>query len=186
MCPLGLDNGFLVDHLSCLPPSMSLDCQATVARLLHRFPTRIVTGFTPSVTTAHRGGESGTGAGAGVWPSPGNGAAWNPPVPVPRWGLGVGVRVRQGDLLRVDRRASVQFAGGRELTFRVIAIGARPTYEGWAWLTGYVLNEQGEAVERREIYVQRDGLYVLRPAQLPRQATAASGAARRTGEVHRD
>ncbi|WP_430782967.1 hypothetical protein [Actinoplanes sp. G11-F43] len=58
----------------------------------------------------------------------------------------------------VDGRASVQFGGGRGLVFRVISIGAKPTYEGWAWITGYVLDRDGNAIERRKIFVQYEGL----------------------------
>ena len=44
----------------------------------------------------------------------------------------------------------VQFAGDRRLTFRVISVDQKPTYHGWVWLTGYVINHSGEAAERRE------------------------------------
>ncbi|SDT68032.1 hypothetical protein [Actinoplanes derwentensis] len=65
---------------------------------------------------------------------------------------------RPGDVLIVDSRASVQFGGGRELVFRVIALGVKPTYDGWGWITGYVLDRDGNAVERRKIFVQFEGL----------------------------
>ncbi|MFD0819345.1 hypothetical protein [Micromonospora zhanjiangensis] len=32
------------------------------------------------------------------------------------------------------------------------------TYDGWVWLTGYELDAEGNAVERREVYVQLAGL----------------------------
>ncbi|RKR92282.1 hypothetical protein BDK92_6720 [Micromonospora pisi] len=67
-----------------------------------------------------------------------------------------------GDVLRVDRRASVQFAGAPPLVFRVISVSEKPTYDGWAWVTGYVLNAKGEAVERRELFVQTAGLQLIR------------------------
>lgn len=70
-------------------------------------------------------------------------------------------RPSPGDLLIVDGRASVQFAGHRALTFRVVSVSAQPTYHGWIWLTGYVLNRRGEATARREVYIQLAG---LRPA----------------------
>ena len=69
-----------------------------------------------------------------------------------------------GDLLLIDGRASVQFAGHRALTFRVVSICDRPTYAGWVWLTGYVINRRGHATAKREIYVQLAG---LRPAPIP-------------------
>jgi hypothetical protein len=65
---------------------------------------------------------------------------------------------RPGDVVLVDGKASVQFADTRRLLFRVISVGNKPTYEGWAWLQGYSLNSAGDAIERREIFVQHDGL----------------------------
>ncbi|MFC0003619.1 hypothetical protein [Micromonospora siamensis] len=70
-------------------------------------------------------------------------------------------RPSPGDLLTIDGRASVQFAGDRALTFRVVSVSDQPTYHGWIWLTGYVLNRRGEATAKREVYVQLAG---LRPA----------------------
>lgn len=71
------------------------------------------------------------------------------------------MRPQTGDLLRIDGRASVQFAGNRSLTFRVVSVCDRPTYAGWVWLTGYVINRRGQATAKREVYVQLAG---LRPA----------------------
>ncbi|MDG4768562.1 hypothetical protein O7632_31385 [Solwaraspora sp. WMMD406] len=68
---------------------------------------------------------------------------------------------KPGDVLVVGRAASVQFAGERRLTFRVISVDPKPTYEGWVWLTGYVIDSSGDAAERREIFVRRRGLYRL-------------------------
>ncbi|OKI62413.1 hypothetical protein [Micromonospora sp. CB01531] len=68
------------------------------------------------------------------------------------------MRPEPGDLLRIDGRASVQFAGGCALTFRVVSVCDRPTYAGWVWLTGYVINRRGNATAKREIYVQLAGL----------------------------
>ena len=72
-----------------------------------------------------------------------------------------------GDVLHVDAAASVQFSGTRSLIFRVIKVGDRPTYDGWVWLTGYVLDWAGNAVDRREIFVQRAGLRLPAPAGAP-------------------
>jgi len=69
-----------------------------------------------------------------------------------------GHRPRPGDLVLVSGTASVQFAGDRALVLRVISVCEKPTYHGWIWLTGYVLDRQGRAVERREIFVQLAGL----------------------------
>jgi hypothetical protein len=63
---------------------------------------------------------------------------------------------RSGDVLRVTKAASVQFT--QPLLFRVIRVHEWPTYNGWAWLDGYELNAVGDAVERRSIFVQIDGL----------------------------
>lgn len=67
-------------------------------------------------------------------------------------------RPSPGDLLVIDGRASVQFSGDRSLTFRVVSVCDRPTYEGWIWLTGYVLNRRGSATVKREVFVQLAGL----------------------------
>ncbi|GAB3148523.1 hypothetical protein GCM10027290_33370 [Micromonospora sonneratiae] len=63
-----------------------------------------------------------------------------------------------GDELWIGRPASVQFAGQPPFVFRVISIDPRPTYRGWAWITGYQLDEQGNAVDKREIFVRLAGL----------------------------
>jgi hypothetical protein len=63
---------------------------------------------------------------------------------------------RSGDVLRVTRAASVQFTS--PMLFRVIRVHDWPTYDGWVWLDGYELSSNGEATERRSIFVQVDGL----------------------------
>ncbi|GGM51643.1 hypothetical protein GCM10011608_40710 [Micromonospora sonchi] len=89
-------------------------------------------------------------------------------------------RPSPGDLLIVDRNASVQFAGDRALTFRVVSVSDRPTYHGWIWLTGYVLNRRGDAIGKREIYVQLAGLRptALPPLQPPQRRTTRTHARR--------
>ncbi|GAA3753438.1 hypothetical protein GCM10022225_42650 [Plantactinospora mayteni] len=69
---------------------------------------------------------------------------------------------RPGMVVQVGAAASVQFGGRRALPFRVTRVAERPTYHGWCWLTGYTLDENGEAVARREIYVQFAGLRPVR------------------------
>src|SRR5947207_8728443 len=69
---------------------------------------------------------------------------------------GADVLPRSGDVLRVTRAASVQFS--TPMLFRVIRVHDWSTYNGWAWLDGYELNSLGDAVERRSIFVQLDGL----------------------------
>ncbi|MFG1954315.1 hypothetical protein [Micromonospora sp. NPDC048830] len=80
-------------------------------------------------------------------------------------------------MLYVDRLASVQFGGDRALIFRVIKVCEQPTYHGWIWLTGYVLDRAGNARDRREIYVQAAGLIRAAPplaaARQPSRKTPA-------------
>jgi hypothetical protein len=70
-----------------------------------------------------------------------------------------------GDVLLVGTAASVQFSGDRAVVLRVISVSRKPTYDGWCWLTGYVLDRRGQAVDKREIFVQLAG---LRPVPPPR------------------
>lgn len=65
---------------------------------------------------------------------------------------------RGGDLVYVDRSASVQFAGQAAIYFRVIRAHDWPTYEGWCWLDGYEVDKDGKATDRRSIFVQLAGL----------------------------
>ncbi|MGW0434602.1 hypothetical protein ACWDV4_18950 [Micromonospora sp. NPDC003197] len=85
-----------------------------------------------------------------------NGRTWARPQPRPP---------EPGDELWISREASVQFARQR-FVFRVISVDPKPTYRGWAWVTGYQLDEQGNAVAKREIFVRLAGLRraVRRPA----------------------
>jgi hypothetical protein len=63
---------------------------------------------------------------------------------------------KTGDVLRVTKAASVQFV--QPILFRVIRVHDWQTYDGWAWLDGYQLNATGDAIERRSIFVQLQGL----------------------------
>ncbi|WP_433689104.1 hypothetical protein ACQP0I_14895 [Micromonospora carbonacea] len=74
------------------------------------------------------------------------------------------MRPAPGDLLTVDGHASVQFTGDRAVTFRVVSVPDLPTYHGWIWLAGYVLDQRDLATARREIYVQLAGLRPAAPA----------------------
>lgn len=67
---------------------------------------------------------------------------------------------RPGDVVLIGRECSVQFAGDRRLILRVVSVDPRPTYDGWIWLTGYVLNKRGEATAKREVFVMKAGLRV--------------------------
>lgn len=74
-----------------------------------------------------------------------------------------------GDVVEVGAEASVQFSGDRTLTFRVIRVDTKATYDGWIWLDGYVLGPAGNTVQRRRIFVRGDG---LRPILVPRPRAA--------------
>ncbi|MFC0099658.1 hypothetical protein ACFFKH_19325 [Micromonospora marina] len=68
--------------------------------------------------------------------------------------------IKAGDLLRLGRTASVQFC--RPITVRVIReIEDRHTYDGWTWIEAYELNAKGDAVSKRELFVQPAGLQWL-------------------------
>ncbi|MFI7573765.1 hypothetical protein [Micromonospora sp. NPDC049497] len=75
---------------------------------------------------------------------------------------------KPGDVLLIGEACSVQFAGDRALRLRLVSVDPRSTYHGWVWLTGYVLNDKGLAVDKREVYVQRAGVRVQRAAPAPR------------------
>jgi hypothetical protein len=86
------------------------------------------------------------------------------PVPAPR-SAGADPP-RAGDVLRLTREASVQFT--TPILFRVIRVHDWPTYAGWVWLDGYQLDDAGEAVERRSIFVRAEGLHrISTPAPGP-------------------
>ena len=70
---------------------------------------------------------------------------------------------KPGDVVYVDKSASVQFAGAKGFNFRVVRVDDKPTYEGWAWINGYVLNTKGDAVAKRDIFVRPDGLKPATP-----------------------
>lgn len=85
---------------------------------------------------------------------------------------------QSGDVLRITSAASVQFL--EPLLFRVIRVHDWLTCRGWVWLDGYELNGAGDAVERRSIFVQIDGLRkadlttATRPSRAPRRRPASS------------
>jgi hypothetical protein len=98
-------------------------------------------------------------------------------------GQGPAMMPRSGDIVRLDRDASVQFASPIDL--RVIRIHDWQTYVGWVWLDGYQLDRQGDAIERRSVFVQIAGLR-LSPAAAPNRTARNIRppiAKQRTGEV---
>ncbi|WP_247684195.1 hypothetical protein [Micromonospora sp. D93] len=88
--------------------------------------------------------------------------------------------LKAGDLLQIDRTASVQFL----TPFRIRLIKVltdRITYDGWVWLEAYQLDDRDEAVARRELFVRKEGLRLLvepppqrRPAAPRRRANQAA------------
>ncbi|MDG4804789.1 hypothetical protein [Micromonospora sp. WMMD980] len=65
--------------------------------------------------------------------------------------------IKGGDVLHLARSASVQFV--RPIIVRVIReITDRHCYDGWTWIEAYALNVAGEAVAKRELFVQPAGL----------------------------
>lgn len=68
---------------------------------------------------------------------------------------------QRGDVVLVDGRASVQFAG-IPFGFRVISTTrSNSTPTGWIWITGYVLDKTGAAIQHRELFVQVAGLQLV-------------------------
>jgi hypothetical protein len=77
------------------------------------------------------------------------------------------VHPRSGDIVRLTRSASPQFLV--PILFRVIRVHDWSTYEGWIWLDGYELNSAGDAVERRSVFVQIQGLQQATPGSRVRR-----------------
>jgi hypothetical protein len=86
------------------------------------------------------------------------------------------IDIRPGDMMQFGAAASVQFAA-RPILFRLIRVLPHTTYEGWVWLDGYEMNEAGDAVERREVFVQWIGIRIV--------GLGAGGRARNTGPAQR-
>jgi hypothetical protein len=75
---------------------------------------------------------------------------------------------RCGEILHITRAASVQFAV--PFYFRVIRVPEWHTYDGWLWVEGYQLDNRGDAVRKRMLFVQKSGLRLVtrpRPAPTP-------------------
>ncbi|MCG5440666.1 hypothetical protein [Micromonospora foliorum] len=68
--------------------------------------------------------------------------------------------LNSGDVVLIGSACSVQFSGERALRLRLVSIGSVDPYDGWVWLTGYVLDAKGAATDKREVYVQRAGIVV--------------------------
>ncbi|GAB3935379.1 hypothetical protein [Micromonospora vulcania] len=78
--------------------------------------------------------------------------------------------VRSGDLLHLTRAASPQFA--QPIMVRVIrALPDRHTYHGWLWIEAYQLGPNGDAIERRELFVMPAGVRWMTSASTPARRT---------------
>lgn len=86
-------------------------------------------------------------------------------------------KFRAGDLLHVTRAASPQFIN--PIMFRVIRVieeWTKTAFDGWIWLEGYQLDDKGDAVARRSIFVMKDGLVIQRrtaPVVAPQRRSIA-------------
>ncbi|MEU3457860.1 hypothetical protein ABZ671_30360 [Micromonospora sp. NPDC006766] len=60
--------------------------------------------------------------------------------------------LKPGRAYYLTREVSVQFVNPYPI--RVIRTLDWPTYDGWAWVECYELNERGDAVAKRELFVQ--------------------------------
>ncbi|GIJ20244.1 hypothetical protein Vlu01_08680 [Micromonospora lutea] len=59
----------------------------------------------------------------------------------------------------LTRAASPQFH--RPIRFRVIRELDLSTYDGWIWLEGYQIDDRGDAIARRAVFVWLQGLRKL-------------------------
>ncbi len=72
---------------------------------------------------------------------------------------------RAGGVVYLTCDASAQFRV--PIMFRIIRPDSQPSgIEGWLWLDGYQLDDDGDAVERRSVFVARNG---IRYVQIPDQ-----------------
>jgi hypothetical protein len=75
---------------------------------------------------------------------------------------------RPGQVVRLDRAASVQFDGDRGLTVEILEVDERPTLEGWVWLTVAVLGPPAarRRTPVRTVFVRPAGLRPVALAEL--------------------
>lgn len=70
--------------------------------------------------------------------------------------------------------------------FRVIRANPAPTYKGWLWLDGYQIGRDGDAVERRQIFLRQAGLRSVKPTKPPRPTNAGPARPRTGTEARRE
>jgi hypothetical protein len=68
--------------------------------------------------------------------------------------------IRPGDTYLVGAGCGVPH-GFRPIRFRVVRVWDWPTWDGAVWMDGYELDDDGDAVERRTIYVLAAGLKLV-------------------------
>ncbi|MEV6524203.1 hypothetical protein AB0M43_19815 [Longispora sp. NPDC051575] len=74
-----------------------------------------------------------------------------------------------GDVVRLTKSASPQF--GKPLLLRVTKTeGRRSSVYGWAWIEGYVLDNSGNAVTKRSVFVNLNGIAPQGPGRQLRHA----------------
>lgn len=67
-----------------------------------------------------------------------------------------------GKTLHLDRSASPQFPAAG-IKFRFIRCHDwQSSCDGWIWLDGYELDEAGDALERRSLFVRVEGIRLAR------------------------
>lgn len=77
----------------------------------------------------------------------------------------------------LTRAASPQF--GQPIVVRVIReLIERHTYHGWAWVDCYVLDRNGDATEKRQLFVRPEGLRPVRVRPVPYAQREATRGAR--------
>lgn len=87
-----------------------------------------------------------------------------------------------GQVVHIGADCGIQFASGRDLIMRVGHTEASKSWDGMAFITGYVLGPDGRAVDHRQVYVIVAGLRWVdqapdrRPANTPRVVRAARNA----------
>ncbi|PZF90807.1 hypothetical protein C1I93_22375 [Micromonospora endophytica] len=69
----------------------------------------------------------------------------------------------------LDRAASPQF-GRTPIVVRVVRELDRPTYHGWTWIDCYQLDQHGDAVDKRQLFVMPEG---VKPVDVPHVPYAA-------------
>lgn len=79
-----------------------------------------------------------------------------------------GLNLRAGAIYLLNRSVSAQFS--QPILVRHVRVDlpeTRRTYDGWAWIDVYQLNTEGQAVEKRSLFVQPARMREYTPAPAP-------------------